>query len=364
MNDLRTSLQRLDDAVLRGSPESRLEALWHTTDLLLTGRYTQDQIHVFGEVIERLAAEIEDAARARLAGHLARTDNAPLRVVNRLALDDSIDVAGPILQFSERLDVSTLVTAAKSKGQQHLLAISKRKSIVEPVTDVLVQRGNQEVAIAVAANNGARLSEFGFLHLVKRCDGDAILAEQLGVRQDIPRQMFQQLIAKASDEVKKKLARERPDLAGQVQASIADLEGSLQAKFGPASPSYFAAKKTIRAKHQYGNLGEEDILDYALSHKLEETMAGLSLLGALQVDVVERILIDRNREMLLVLAKALGFSWDTAMALLFLGAPGYRIHMRELDELRNDFTQLKVQTCESILEFYQDRKRGAQAAGR
>jgi len=359
MDHLRTSLQQLDDAVLRGSPESRMQALWHTTDLLLAGRYAEDQILVFGEVIERLAAEIEEAARARLAGHLAHTDNAPVQVVSKLALDDSIDVAGPVLQFSERLDVSTLVTAAKSKSQQHLLAISLRKSIDEPVTDVLVERGNQEVAIAVAANTGARLSEFGFLHLVKRCEGDSILAEQLGIRQDIPRHLFQQLIAKASDEAKKRLAKERPDLADQVQTSMADVTGTLQAKFGPASKSYFAAKKAIRAKHQYGNLHEDDIFDYALSHKLEETMIALSLLSSLSVDVVERVLIDRNREMLLVLAKALGFSWETAMALLFLSAPGFRIPMRDLDELRNDFAQLRIQTCESILEFYQARKRPA-----
>ncbi len=360
MDHLRTSLQQLDEAVLNGSPEKRMQALWHTTDLLLTGRYSEDQITVFGKVIERLAAEIEEAARARLAGSLARTNNAPVQVITRLALDDSIDVAGPVLQFSERLDVSTLIAAAGTKSQQHLLAISKRKSIEEPVTDVLVARGNEEVAVAVAANAGARLSEFGFLHLVKRCEGDAILAEQLGLRQDIPRQLFQQLITKASDDVKKRLAKERPDLVEQVQASVADVTGNLHSKFGPGSKSFFAAKRAIRAKHQYGNLDEDDIHDYALSHKLEETMIGLSLLSSLPVDVIERVLIDRNREMLLVLAKALGFSWDTAMALLFLGAPGYRIAMRDLDELRNDFTHLNIQTCESILEFYQGRRREAQ----
>ena len=359
MNDLRTSLRDLDEAVLHGSPESRLQALWHTTDLLLTGSYTQEQIWVFGEVIERLAAEIEEAARARLAAELAHTDNAPLRVVSRLALDDSINVAGPVLQYSGRLDVTTLVAAAKSKSQLHLLAISKRTSIDEPVTDVLVQRGDQEVAIAVAANDGARLSEFGFLNLVKRCEGDAILAEQLGVRKDIPRQLFQQLIAKASDEVRKKLVTERPDLADRVQASVADLEGTLHAKFGPASPSYFAAKKAIRAKHQYGNLDEDDILDYALSHKLDETMIALSLLGSLPVDVVERILIDLNREMLLVLAKALGFAWATTMALLFLGAPGFRMSTRDLDDQQAEFAKLNIRTCQSILSFYRVRKQAA-----
>jgi hypothetical protein len=50
-------LQELDDAVSRGSPESRLRALWHATDLLIAGRYSDDEIWVFGEVIGRLAED-------------------------------------------------------------------------------------------------------------------------------------------------------------------------------------------------------------------------------------------------------------------------------------------------------------------
>jgi uncharacterized protein (DUF2336 family) len=93
---------------------------------------------------------------------------------------------------------------------------AKRNSIAIPVTDELVARGNQKVVSSVAANKGARFSNFGFLHMIKRSESDSILAEQLGLRKDIPRHLFQQLIAKASDDVKKKLARERPDIASQI----------------------------------------------------------------------------------------------------------------------------------------------------
>ena len=55
-----------------------------------------------------------------------------------------------------------------------------------------------------------------------------LLAEQLGVRSDIPRHLFQQLIAKASDDVKKRLGRERPELVAQIQNSVSEVAGSLQ----------------------------------------------------------------------------------------------------------------------------------------
>src|SRR5882757_4340020 len=361
MNHAKSFLRDLDDAVSRGTADSRTRALWHATDLLIAGRYSDDEIWTFGEVIGLLADAIEVAARAQLARRMARFDNAPVNIIHKLAFDDSIDVAGPVLQESERLEAYALVANACTKSQTHLLAISKRKSIEETVTDVLVTRGNQEVVNSVASNNGARFSDFGFLHMIKRAEGDSILAEQLGLRKDIPRHLFQQLIAKASDDVKKKLARERPDIASQILSSVTDVTGALHSKFGPASKNYFTAKRVVARKHQYGNLTENSILEYARSRKVEETTAGLSLLCSLPVDVVERALIENNREMTLILAKALYFSWETTMSLLFLHAKDDRIAARDLDGMSEEFIRLNSQTCRSVLEFYRSRKRAAAA---
>jgi uncharacterized protein (DUF2336 family) len=356
MNDANTFLRDLDHAVSRGTADSRTRALWHATDLLIAGRYTDDDIWTFGEVIGRLADAIEVAARAQLARRLARFDNAPANLIHKLAFDDSIDVAGPVLQESERLEDYALVANVCTKGQTHLLAISKRKSIDATVTDVLVTRGNREVVNSVASNNGARFSDFGFLHMIQRAEGDSILAEQLGLRQDIPRHVFQQLIAKASDDVKKRLESERPDMIGQLQTSVTDVTGTLQSKFGPSSRSYFVAKRLVTTQHQQGNLNENSIYDYARSHKIDEVTIGLSLLCSLPGDVIERALMDKNREMILVLTKALGFSWATTMALLFLGAKDHRITAKDLHAMENEFGRLNVETSRSVLKFYQTRK--------
>ena len=75
--------------------------------------------------------------------------------------------------------------------------------------------------------------------------------------------------------------------------------------------------------------------------------------------MIERALHDKNREMLLILAKALDFSWETTMALLFLGAKDHRITAQDLKDLENEFGRLNVATSRSVLEFYQSRKNGA-----
>lgn len=356
MGEVKSFLRDLDEAVSRGTPESRARALWHTTDLMVTGCYSDDEIWTFGEVIGRLADEIEVTARAQLARRLARFADAPVNIIHKLAFDDSIEVAGPILQESDRLEPYALVANVCIKSQSHLLAISKRKTLEERVTDVLVTRGNREVVNSVATNNGAHFSEFGFLHLIQRAEGDSILAEHLGLRRDIPRHIFQQLIAKASDDVKRRLRDERPDMVEHIQSTVSDVAGALQSKFGPASRSYFVAKRVVATQHRQGNLNENSISGYARAHKIEEVTIGLSLLCALPADVIERALLDRKRETLLILAKALDFSWATTMALLFLGAKDHRITSRELHDLEREFGRLNIETSRSVLEFYQSRK--------
>src|SRR6516162_8879298 len=355
MNQAKSYLEDLDDAISRGTAESRSRALWHATDLLIAGRYSEEEIATFGKVISRLAEEIEVEVRAQLSNRIACFDRAPIDVIHKLAFDDSIKVAGPVLEQSERLDDDALIANARTKSQAHLLAISKRKSIGETVTDVLVARGNRAVVNSVAGNAGARISGSSLLHMVKRAEGDSILAEQLGLRNDIPRQLFQQLIAKASDDVRKRLESERPEMVDEIGNSVVDVMGALQSKFGPVSRTYFVAKRVVTTQYRLGNLNEDSISGYAMAHKFDEVTIGLSLLSSLPGDVVERALVDRNREMLLMLAKGLKFSWKTTMALLFLGAKGHRISASELQYLERDFCRIRVETSQSVLEFYHAR---------
>src|ERR1700684_4569190 len=119
MTTEKSFLRDLDEAVQRGTAESRARALWHTTDLMITGRFSEDEIWTFGEVIGRLADEIEVAARAQLARRLAGFDKAPGNILHKLAFDDEIEVAAPILEESERIEPYALVANVCTKSQSH-----------------------------------------------------------------------------------------------------------------------------------------------------------------------------------------------------------------------------------------------------
>ena len=46
--DTKSFLDELEEAVTRGTPESRARALWHTTDLMIAGDFSDDEIWTFG----------------------------------------------------------------------------------------------------------------------------------------------------------------------------------------------------------------------------------------------------------------------------------------------------------------------------
>jgi uncharacterized protein (DUF2336 family) len=204
------------------SAGQRGDMLRRVTDLFIVGaaQYSDEQIALFDNVITRLAREIELSARALLAARLAPIPNAPPAIIRALAFDDEIDVAGPILAQSERLDDLTLVENASAMGQEHLFAISQRRCLSEAVTDVLVERGDRVVAMSAVANSGARFSETSFAKLVRRSDGDDELAERVGVRPEIPPALFARLLLRASQRVRAKLETENPRAKREIGRAV------------------------------------------------------------------------------------------------------------------------------------------------
>jgi uncharacterized protein (DUF2336 family) len=352
-------LKDLNEAISRASAESRARALWHTTDILLERAYNEEQIWIFGEVIGRLADEIEQSARAELSHRIAHSNNAPPKVIKMLAFDHAIEVAGPILQFSPRLDSQSLIANIREMGQPHMLAISRRTAVPVEVTDELVTRGNRDVVQSVVANQGACFSDFGFLRMIKLAETDSVLAARVGSRSEIPPQMFRQLIAKVSHDVRRKLERERPELANEIRASVKEAAGKLYSRIAANTAEDLAARQVVTSRYESGRLNEKNIHSFALARKSDEITIGLSLLSALPDDLIASAFALNDRNMILVLSKALDYSWETAMSLLFLAAENHRIGANDLDGLKAEFERADVDASRGILKIYQARRREA-----
>src|SRR3981081_2253961 len=113
---------------------------------------------------------------------------------------------------ARRLEQNDLVDIAESKGQAHLLALSKRKWLPQTVTDILVRRGEEAVLRSLAENLDARLSDASFATLVGRAGEDRVLAERIGLRPDVPPRLFRDLLLDGTQALQQRLlARAKPE---------------------------------------------------------------------------------------------------------------------------------------------------------
>lgn len=351
-------IEELEAAIDNRDISSRADALRRVTDLFLSGSrgFDEEQMALFDEVMGRLVEEIEEAARAAFGRQLATIANAPAKVSRKLALDDSIEVAEPLLMHSERLDEETLIEGARTKSQPHLLAISRRKTLSENVTDVLVERGDKTVVVSTAGNSGARFSSNGYSTLVIRSKVDEKLALTVWTRAGVPREHLLSLFEAASETVRRRFETADRAKAALVRDMVKRAADDIQTQIREVSVEFQATQERVRALHRTGNLTESRLREFAEMTKFDETTVALSLLCDMPLGAIERALIhDKNH--ILVLAKAIGLSWPTVKAVLQFSTTGPGL---ESDQCLAKFNKLRPETARTAIKFYRLRERAAQ----
>jgi uncharacterized protein (DUF2336 family) len=350
-------IPELEEVLQSDSRERRVETLQRITALFLDGApaYNEEHVDLFDDVFGLLIEEIEAKARAELSSRLAPVSNAPVRVLRTLAKDDDIAVAGPVLKLALRLPEADLVDLAKTKSQAHLRAISARRVLGEAVTDVLVGRGDRDVARRVAENRGARISAAGFSGLIERAAEDGVLAETVGLRPDIPPPMFRELLSRATAIVHKRLlAAASPALKLQIGDVLTKVAKEVGARVGPRD--YSAAQRTVLSLSRAGRLNEAALASFCNGGKYEEAVVALATLVKVPLEVVDRLVGGERPDPVLILCKAAGIGWPTVKAIVLVRPGGKGSSSQGLDDAFANYTRLSPPTAQRVVRFWQVRQ--------
>jgi uncharacterized protein (DUF2336 family) len=365
MNVQENMIDQLEGLLASKDISRRADVLRKITDLFVigSGKFSEQQIELFDTVMGQLLENIEQAARAQFGSRLVKLADAPRRTVRALAFDDAIEVAGPVLLHCERLDDDALLENARTKGQEHLLAISGRNVLAEAVTDVLAERGDQPVVSGIARNAGARFSDFGLSTLVRKARNDGDLALCVWSRADIPRQNLVNLFVEASEAVKNQLLEADPRKAELIKAAVAEASDRIQTSARAGSGDFAQAKAEVSALYSSGKLDEAQLRTFAHAASFDRVTVALSLMCNLPVGLVERAFVQNQTEQILVLAKAIDLSWVTTVALLLLRAGVKGSSRQQLDHCFASFSRLQTKTAQTALQFYRLREKASRPAG-
>ena len=247
------------------------------TNLFLSNvdHLNESQIAAVDGVLAQLIGRVEAATVAHLSEALSTLDRAPRQTIRKLAFHDDPLVAAPVLRKSNCLSEKDLLEIAKSRGQQHLLAISDRKTLTEALTDALMRFGDVNVSNALAHNAGANFSECGYATLVGRAERDESLAEKLGLRSDLPGNLLRELLGKVADVVLARfLTAPRPVVRRRPRVLLPRLPGrTCRGKV----VDYTKAQSEVVALNRTGKLGNSIVNRFAVRGEYTLVVAALAL---------------------------------------------------------------------------------------
>lgn len=345
-------IAELEDAVGGASPEKCAETLRRTTDLFLreAERLTDVQIAVFDGVLLQLIKTIETKAKAELSRRLASHVKAPVELVRHLAYDDEITVAEPVLSQSPQLSDDDLIAVANLKSQQHLLAIANRGTLNEPLTDILVSRGNRNVKYRLAGNDRARFSNAGFTELIDSASTDDSLTLKICQRIDLPPRLLRRLLSKATAAVRARLLAVAPiETRDLIQQLLSDIASEVYREIAPKR-DFGSALATINALREKGTLNAATLLAFAGARSYEETVAALGALCSTSVEMLEPLVTTTDG--LLVVCRAARLNWTSAKALLESWTLRPAMTEAAVQRAKQDFFKLSEASAQRTLSFW------------
>lgn len=347
-------IAELEETLSNGSSAQRADILRRVSDLFLAGadNYTEDHVSVFDDVMSHLVLKIERKALVRLAKRLAPVANAPVRTVHRLAEDDDIKISGPLIERSKILSDDFLVQLAQTKGQAHLAAIAGREQLPERLTEVLVDRGDSNVTLKVTGNKGARFSRPTFMKVMDKASDDARLAETVIGRTDVPPDVFEHLLRKATEVVKTRLLKAADgDMRVQITRTLAEIATEVareraQVDKDSYSPSALLQLDTAKLKAK--------VAEFAKAGRQNDTIEALAALSKLPVETVRNLMRAGATEGILILCKSVGLGWpDVRCVIATLGGVEEDGAVKEAFER---FVTLSNDTSARVIRFVKSCK--------
>lgn len=319
----------LDGAIRGGSSRRRMQMLQQVTHLFLASasQLGERQIDVFGDVLLRLIVDAEPDMLAPLSMILCGQRSAPQEVVRLLACHEEAAVAAPILRKSETLSEGDLVEIANHHSQQHLLAISERKTLDEALTDALLKRGDIAVYRALASNVGARFSDQGCLKLAAAAERDGEIAHALGRRSSTPLQKCE-----------------------TVRRVVESPGAGLNTK-APEPIDYTEAKSRILALSHAGKLGDRAVNRFAVHGERTNLVAALSLLAEVAIEIIEPLFKESDCYGLVVACRASRLNWQTTVAVINSRSGAKALTQDELEQGKELFEALSLSIAQRTIRF-------------
>lgn len=282
----------------------------------VSDRCDDEQVAQYDEVLCQLAELVEVEARAHVAKLLAPLERAPGTVVVKLANDD-IEVAKPLLEFSNVLSDDDLIDIIGRQSEEHRVAIAGRLNVPERVGEAIVEHGDKPSVVRLVRNTNAEFDKATLEKLVERATRDAEIAADLRGRPEIDWKSLRGEIDSVASKVLENLSEVSkaidPVAAGKVNAVVYN---RMRNRAGFSAKEWKVAYNQVKALSDRKQLDDRALARFARFGYGHHAAAALTVLLRVAPEVFVKWLAGQDYVAITVALRAAGLSPDMFAAIV------------------------------------------------
>jgi len=188
------------------SADSRVNVLEKVTKHYDANVFAGREREVAEQIFRLLMKDAVIRVRETLAERIRENPDIPRDIILHMA-NDVDSVALPVLESTTVLsdaDFVNIIEASNDLGK--LMAISKRPTVSERVSDALAETNYPQVVTSLLENDGAQISERTLDNIVSEFRGHPGVIESMVERRSLPITLVERLVTEASDAIAEQLS--------------------------------------------------------------------------------------------------------------------------------------------------------------
>ncbi len=334
------------------SSEKRRELMGRVADHFVEGseRYSEREIHLFGEVMAKLLERSDATSQAALSEKLSRDKNTPRDIALQLA-NEEISIARPMLENSPNLTSDDLMSLVGSKGTEYRVSISRRSDLNIEITDELIKHGEREVLRAISGNQSAPISDWGFGSIAEQAADDEQIQTNLASRKDMSLAAAKNVLPLLPPHAQQKLMGLLEDDTGELEALIGQAVHDTSIKTIENKAKRIDTIKLLE-QHKAGERSLDSIISYLSSQDRPMDIAMvISRLSKIPEEQVASSLLKINGQGIVLLCKALNIGREAFHDLARMRYARLSLPSSKADELALAYEDVDVGIAQRTLRF-------------
>jgi len=355
-----TRFARLIELARTADSGRRRELLREVTDLFFetSGARNDRETALFDDVLQLVAAEMQDSVLAELAEAFADAEDAPVGLMRDLA-NHSFEIAGPVLERSKSLDETALLQIVNYQSQNHIKAVAQRPDVSENLSDAIVRFGDDRALDALIRNDSAQISRTSMEAAVDRARRNTELHEGVVKRGDLPLDLLNEMYFVVETKLRDQIMQRNAAVDSKtLDAALAKARDRLRQSVGDLGAEAKNAMAFIQSKKNSGELNARLLVSLYREAKRMHFLYGLAEITQLDPETVAALLERRDIDGLAMICRAADIERPLFVTLAVLACGGDEA-MNRAEEFGRMYNSVPIEAAQRAMRFFKVRKAAA-----